>query len=180
MLRYLFLVILLSCASAPEKPKDDLTKQDQEELIQSYLNFYSYSLKEECPGVTFDNSISQHLDSRSFDLSQENTEGHYVYLGKDLKEFTRGTNVEERKPLKMLLLKERRVTQSYYRLCADKSNEPINCTDDILMNKIVKTKSLQEICEILSSRKLPLPPREAASDIVTVMKKLHIEKTKAP
>lgn len=180
MLKLLLLVLIFSCSSKPKVLKEDISSQDQEELIQSYINFYSYSLKDDCPGIAFDQSLSKDLDSRTFDLPQGGVEGNYVYMGKEIKELAGQGEIEEVKPLKMLLLKERRPSQSFYRLCADKSNEPINCTDDVLMNKIIKTKSLAEVCEILSSRKLPIARGEAAQDIVTVMKKLHIEKSKAP
>lgn len=180
MVKLLLLLIIFSCSSKPKVVKEEISSQNQDELIQSYINFYSYSLKDDCPGIDFDKSLSKELDSRTFDLSQGGVEGQYVYMGKEIKELAGREVYEEPKPLKMILLKERRSTQSYYRLCADKSNEPINCTDDVLMNKIIKTKSLAEVCGILSSRTLPISKDEAAQDIVTVMRKLHIEHTKAP
>lgn len=190
MTRYLLLFLLVACASkeAPNEKrvhyvetsnevnqnfKSRLGQENKNRLVNVYWDFYSFSLRKNCPGVKYKDFYPGNpslnlpairfaeikpgtkaedgvLHGGSFDLSTQLDDQRYKAFQIETQAFERKSEVDKDK--RIILLRTGNAENTRYIVCSDQGNDKVLCTDDKLIRELTQIEDMNKLCKLVKGR----------------------------
>lgn len=179
---------------------------DKKELIKAYFDFYSYSLKNKCEGMQYQNyyagnpkldlpaiqfgeirptnsSDPNAIHVQSFDLTNAEDGQRYEYFSirSEIDKWqmpSENIKPKERPTTHFILLRTKPSLGTSYVVCSDKINSNLVCTRDDLISSMVNIEDYKKLCGLMKTRNHGLKEKELVSGILGLMAKLEMFKGK--
>lgn len=178
--------------------KGNLSAEDKKQFTDIYWDFYNYSLKEKCPGTKYKTSYPGNqtlnlpgiefrqmkpgkaedknvVQAGSFDLSTELDGQRYKFFQIETEE------MEKKEPVKndvsrIVLLRTGKQGEIRYVACNDKVGQPVTCTEDKLISRIVNVNDTEKLCQAVIQRKIsPFSKEDFLDGVLSIMHRIQIK-----
>jgi hypothetical protein len=178
--------------------KGNLTAEDKKQFIDIYWNFYAYSLRDKCPNLKYQRSFPGNqtlnlpgiefgelkpgkasdknvIQGGTFDLSTELDNQRYKFFQIQTEELEKKEHLSD-DGFRIVLMRTGKAGQIRYVACNDKAGQPVICTEDSLISKIVNVNDTEKLCQTVMRRKYsPMPQDKFLDGVLGIMQRLQIK-----